>query len=136
MSDRIVFYGSLLRSNPTQQQLGVAARLRFLGSCRVAGRLIDLGSYPGYLPGEGEVHGELYEPLDDRVLDVIDEFEEFDVGRMEQSLYLRRKLPLIEPDGAAWVYVYNRSVEGCPLIESGCWESYRRGLKFAAERRS
>lgn len=136
MSDRIALYGSLLRSFPTQRRLGISARLRFVGPCRIAGRLYDLGRYPGFLPGDGEVRGELYEALDGRILDRLDEFEEFDVGRIEQSLYLRRKLPLIEPAGEAWVYVYNRSVEGCPVVESGCWESYWREISSAAKRRS
>ena len=129
MSERIAFYGSLLRSFGVQRRLGISSRLRLIGPCLLSGRLFDLGPYPACLPGGGRVRGELYELLDAELIALLDRFEGFDPSRPRHSLYLRRRLRLIEPAGLAWAYVYNRSVEGLPLVGSGCWECRRRELR-------
>jgi gamma-glutamylcyclotransferase (GGCT)/AIG2-like uncharacterized protein YtfP len=136
VSEPIAFYGSLRRSFGVQQRLGIHSRLRYLRPCLLRGRLYDLGAYPALLPGDGLVRAELYEPLYDRLIGFLDEFEGYDPQRPKQSQYLRRLVELIEPRVAAWVYLYNQSVEGRPLIDAGCWESYRRKVKAAAEPRS
>ena len=136
MSERIAFYGSLRRSFGVQQRLGIDFRLRYVRSCLLRGRLYDLGEYPALLPGDGRVRAELYEPLDDRLIGFLDEFEGYDPQRPGQSQYLRQRVELIEPRVDAWVYLYNQSVEGRPLVDAGCWESYRRVVKAAAAPRS
>ncbi len=136
MSEPIAFYGSLRRSFGVQQRLGIHSRLRYLRPCLLRGRLYDLGAYPALLPGDGRVRAELYEPLDDRLIGFLDAFEGYDPRRPKQSQYRRQRVELIEPHIDAWVYLYNRSVEGRPLVDAGCWESYRRVVKAAVVPRS
>ena len=66
-------YGTLMRGFRNHSRLGNS---RFLGPARTQPgyRLIDLGRFPGLLPGNGVVSGELYE-VDHRVLECLDEFE-------------------------------------------------------------
>ena len=132
MIARVAFYGSLLRSFGEQRRLCIESRLRYLGPCALSGRLYDLGRYPGLIPGEGRVRGELYEPLDAELIGFLDQFEGFDAEQSERSQYLRRRTDLIEPEGQAWVYVYNRPIEHRPWVRSGCWETYWREVKSAA----
>jgi len=51
---------------------------RFLGSARVAGRLYDLGRYPGAVPSlepDCWVDGEVWQLHDPRLLPLLDEYE-------------------------------------------------------------
>ena len=124
---RLALYGSLMRGFDGRRALELDRRLRFEGPCRLRGALYDLGAYPGLVEGPGEVLGELYAVLDPGVFAALDEFEGFDPGDSAGSLYVRVETGLIEPAGRAWTYIYNRSVEGRPRIDSGSWAEYVRG---------
>ena len=113
MPTQIAFYGTLQRAFRVQERLGVAARLRFVGPCRLPGVLYHLGPYPGVSEGEGEVHGELFEILDETVIVELDEFE--------GPEYERRDVGLLEPEGRAWVYVLVRRPPESRRIASGRW---------------
>ena len=71
-----------------------------------------LGHYPGAVPGEGTVHGEVYR-IDASTL------AELDALRTKGGEYARHLIQT--PYGSAWMYVYQRSVEGCTLIANGNW---------------
>ena len=65
---------------------------------------IDLGSYPGAVPGEGSVEGELYE-VD------LDTLHRLDLLEGEGDLYLRKCAPVVTEDGQtvfALFYEYRR----------------------------
>ncbi len=157
--DRLVVYGSLMRGLPASTEtieagegetgaarpdperatdlldrLGVGAKLRRVGACRVAGALFDLGPYPALRPtseAAASVRGELHAILDASALAVLDAFEGYDPRDPGGSDYLRECVALQEPAGVrAWIYVYNRPLDPARRIESGDW---RRHL---AERRS
>lgn len=70
---RLFVYGTLRRGQPAHHLMGAA---RFLGACRTtpAWRVLDLGEYPGLVPGDTAVAGELYE-VDDETLATLDEYE-------------------------------------------------------------
>jgi gamma-glutamylcyclotransferase (GGCT)/AIG2-like uncharacterized protein YtfP len=121
-ADRIVFYGSLMRSLGAMDDLALGASLEFAGTAVIPGDLFDLGSYPGLRPGKGRVAGELYTIRDRDVLIRLDQFEGVVVDRPTESLYLREWIRLIEPMGAeAWVYFYNRSPAREQRIVGGSW---------------
>ena len=122
----VAFYGTLMRTFEVQRRLGLAPELRFVSNCRIPGRLYDLGDYPGLVEADGEVRGEVFELLGPRTLEKLDEFEEYDPARPDDSEYLRRPARLIDPDLEAWVYVYNRPVAGRRWIQSGRWSFTRR----------
>ena len=75
-------------------------------------QLYSLGHYPGAVPGEGTVHGEVYR-IDASTL------AELDALRTKGGEYARHLIQT--PYGSAWMYVYQRSVEGCTLIANGNW---------------
>jgi gamma-glutamylcyclotransferase (GGCT)/AIG2-like uncharacterized protein YtfP len=118
MSERIVVYGLLRRGH------SMAPLLRgsnFEGRVVLRGfEMIDLGSYPGVVQGEGSVVGEVYALGGRRLLDVLDRAE----GVFEKPpLYQRIE---VEALGApAWLYVYARDVTGLPRIGSGDWADHQ-----------
>ena len=113
----IAFYGTLMRGCGATCG-DVAEDLALEGPCRIPGLLWDLGAYPGLTEGEGAVVGELHRILDENALEKLDAYEG------EGSLYLRRQVRLIEPAVDAWVYFYNASLAGAPLVPSGCWRTH------------
>ncbi len=157
--DWLVVYGSLMRGLPAPSdgsgaldtgtgagppapafpvdlldRLGVGARLRFAGPCRVAGELFDLGPYPALRPpssAAASVCGQLHAILDTSALEVLDAFEGYDPRDPTGSDYLRVRVVLEAPRGIrAWIYVYNRPLDPARRVASGDW---RRHL---AERRN
>lgn len=75
-------------------------------------RMFDIGSFPGIVPGKGDVKGEIYR-VDARQLAAIDRLEG------EGDLYIKTPVNAkIDDDDYLSVnaYVYNRKVEGLPEI--------------------
>lgn len=99
---------------------------------KVPGKLYDLGWYPGIVlgnhenPEEGErfVTCERITVTDERLAQ-LDAYEGYYPHNPEDSLYLRKKV------GTNWIYVYNHSVEGHFLIESGDWEIHTKEKEAA-----
>jgi gamma-glutamylcyclotransferase (GGCT)/AIG2-like uncharacterized protein YtfP len=111
------------------QRLDLSKSLTFVGPCQINGRLVDLGSYPGLIVGDGIVEAELYEVTDDAVFRRLDPFEGYDPRYLRTSLYVRRRVRLVNPRLDAWAFFYNQDVEGKPIIETGSWKRPRtRGM--------
>ena len=55
----------------------------------------------------------------------IDEYEEYTPGD-EKSLFVRKCVNLLDGMGDAWVYFYNRPVEGRGEVPMGDWVSYHQ----------
>lgn len=102
--------------------LGGGEGLEVVGPCRIPGVLYDLGGVPGLVEGEGVVHGELLRVASVEVLAALDDYELYDPERPQASVYVRRRVELVEPVGTrAWVYVYNQPVAGAPRMPGGRW---------------
>ena len=74
--------------------------------------MYDIGSFPGIVPGDGVVKGELYE-VSEKELASLDYLEG------EGSLYIRRCVPVTTRSGKtvlAQVYIYNSGVAGLEQI--------------------
>lgn len=122
---RLFTYGTLRAGAGTPEP--VAGLLREaaerLGRGRIDARLFDAGGFPAALPAaKGRVVGDLFRlRRPGGVLAALDRYEGCDGDR---SLFRREVLPVRRPDGgivSAWVYVWNRPVEGLPEIPSGDW---------------
>lgn len=114
-----------MRGLGAMDSLGIGDRLRYLGPCVFAGELFDLGRYPGWRLGEAEVVGELYVLLDSQVLEVLDEFEGYDPAQPHESLYLRKRVRLIQPSETdAWIYLYNHAPDPDARILGGDWRAH------------
>lgn len=107
---RIFVYGSLRRKQGNShwmtnaQLMGEHTEKNFV--------LYSLGHYPGAVPGEGGVIGEVYR-IDASTL------SELDALRTQGGEYKRHLIQT--PYGSAWMYVYQRPVDGLTRIESGNW---------------
>jgi gamma-glutamylcyclotransferase (GGCT)/AIG2-like uncharacterized protein YtfP len=96
----------------------LASGARFLGPGTVRGRLLDLGRYPGLVPGAGRVQGELYR---------IDRAELLPVLDREEGYNFQRRWGLVSrPDGCrvrAWLYRYCGARGRGRPIPTGCWRA-------------
>ena len=110
-----------------REELGIGDELVFASRCEISGCLFDLGDYPGLRLGSGVVHGELYEIADTFVLQRLDTFEHYDPNNPEGSLYIRKRVRLLQPDRDAWLYEYNRDASEETRVPSGDWKSHFRG---------
>lgn len=118
-------YGTLMQAFGGLERLGITGRVSFERTCQFAGVLYDLGRYPGAVPGEEEVHGELCRLRDPQVWTVLDAYEGYDTGQEEASLFVRRQIVLQDPaDCTAWVYWFNGDPTGHPRVPSGDWAAY------------
>jgi gamma-glutamylcyclotransferase (GGCT)/AIG2-like uncharacterized protein YtfP len=110
-------YGTLRRGAPMHGLL--EGRVTWLGRASAAGRLVDLGAFPGLVPPcdpADRVLGDLFaiaEAQHDALLDALDRYEGASFERVQQ--------PVLGPDGPAlaWVYAYRGAIDGCRVIASG-----------------
>lgn len=119
-------YGTLRRGfgHPMHDRLSRYASL--VGPASTAGQLFDMGRYPAAVVATREddlIHGELYELDDsDEVWPWLDEYEGYFPGDAADSLFVRR-VALVDIEGReplhAWIYWYNRPVDGFEHIASG-----------------
>ncbi len=123
-TEYVAFYGSLMRGFGRQEELGVAEKIRFVGPCKIRGKLYDLERYPGLTAGDGVVVGELYEVRDPAVFAVTDEFEDYDPERPAESRFTRRRVRLVNPERDAWVYLVNEETRDRSEIRSGSWRDH------------
>ena len=126
MSQHLFLYGTLLPTEAPKEIASVVKRLRRLGSAQVRGRLYDFGEFPGAVLDPSSrtmIHGELVIlPPDGRILEALDQYEEFDPLDPKKSLFVRRKVRVRMANGSSregWIYVYNRHPRKAKLVRSG-----------------
>lgn len=99
-------YGSLRKGAHNHRRV---ADNPFLGAGFVAGKLWDLGSFPGLVPGRGTVFGEMY-ALSDQELESMDWFE----GANTNPPFYIRERRTVRLEGkrtvSAWVYRYGEKM--------------------------
>jgi gamma-glutamylcyclotransferase (GGCT)/AIG2-like uncharacterized protein YtfP len=115
------FYGTLRVGGAALSRLGLEAAVRHLGPCRIPGRLHVVSWYPGLVPGEGEVIGDLFEVTDRTTVALLDRFEGFDPEDPDRSLFMRTPVELIAPATEAWVYRWRGDPTQAPVAVSGDW---------------
>lgn len=121
-------YGTLMRAFGGPGQLGgtsAAVEASFVAPCRIPGILYDLGRFPGAVPGDGVIEGELFRLRGPEVWAALDQYEGYDPDREENSLFVRRRVSLDDPaNRTAWVYWYNGDPTDHPRVPSGDWAAY------------
>jgi gamma-glutamylcyclotransferase (GGCT)/AIG2-like uncharacterized protein YtfP len=139
MEQNLFVYGTLRREFRHPMYRVLAAEARFEGMARYAGRLYDLGAYPGVVPapeGPAGVLGELYAlPRPQAVLSALDRYEGC-TDRYDPGAEYRRELqPVLREDGQvvnAWIYLYNRSCDDLTPIAGG--DYLRHGQRGSGRR--
>ncbi|HEV7487226.1 MAG TPA: gamma-glutamylcyclotransferase family protein [Thermoanaerobaculia bacterium] len=124
---QLFVYGTLRRDLAHEMFHLLARTARFVDEARVAGRLYDLGDYPGMTlsPNGSYVKGEIYDVRSDqweRVIQRLDEYENCREDDPEPHEYRRELVHAELPSGQtvqAWAYVLNRPAQGLREIVSG-----------------
>jgi len=128
MTPFLFVYGTLQPG--VQSDLGARERARltasgvFLGPALAQGILLELGGYPGMMPGAGSVHGGIYkldEPED--VFVWLDSYEGIS-GALDDE-YCRCEIEVTLEAGAritAFAYVVKKPRAATPAIPSGRWD--------------
>lgn len=91
--------------------------------------MLDLGGFPGAIPGEGTILGEVHEyKHEDEVLRAFDRIEGFSERNPENSLYVRKEVEVTLENGektTATMYFFNRESNGRRKVENGVWDIHR-----------
>ncbi len=126
MSEYIFIYGTLSPEIVPDEIADVVRKLRLIGEGFVYGKLYDLGEFPGAKLGgrsRTKIRGRVYQlPSDKKLIKSLDAYEEFIPGKPGQSLYLRKKTPVMLESGKrieAWIYEYNGDITFLPMIRNG-----------------
>jgi gamma-glutamylcyclotransferase (GGCT)/AIG2-like uncharacterized protein YtfP len=109
---------------------------RYLGPAATAGRLYDLGAYPGMRAARNRrdrVVGDVYRVVRPRVLRVLDRYEAGN-ARRNPKFVRERCIVKLAPRGArraAWIYRYRCSVACTRRIASGDYREHRSASDIA-----
>lgn len=122
MPGLIFVYGTLRRGFDGEMARRLHASACWMGKAQVRGLLYRVADYPGLVPGEGQVIGDLFLPHDPvATLALLDDYEECAAHFSLPDEYTRQLLKVEAVDGPveAWTYIYMRDVRGLPLIPGG-----------------
>jgi gamma-glutamylcyclotransferase (GGCT)/AIG2-like uncharacterized protein YtfP len=125
--DLLFVYGTLRPSLACGWPRQLVGDLLVAGAAIVAGKLYDLGDYPGMVPGDGVVHGDLLRLTDVDRLAAIDAYE---LCGGPDALFRRETVQATLADGtqvAVWVYFYNFPLDPARVIASGDYLRHRSG---------
>lgn len=109
----LAVYGTLRPGGRAYEAFNLASRTRHLGACRLRGRLVDLGGYPGLIDGGESVAADLL-AVDDAAL-----WAELDI--YEGPGYDRRIVALIAPAVQAMAWVWTGAVDGASPVPGNDW---------------
>ena len=126
-SYKIFVYGSLRSGfrNPAYEYL--TRYFKYSGEALVKGKFFDAGSYPVAISTEEDhfILGELYtmnsEDEFSWAFEQLDDYEGLNVESGETALYKRNLVEVFQNGETqiAWIYWYNKSIEGMAEIETG-----------------
>jgi gamma-glutamylcyclotransferase (GGCT)/AIG2-like uncharacterized protein YtfP len=115
----LAVYGTLRRRSIFQKLPVAVSRLRFVGYGQIRGRLFWQRTFPALIQGPGIAVAELYQILDATVWRDLDLYEGFDPTNLQCSLFIRKKVHLLNPRTVAWAYFLNQRIRrGCPLLDA------------------
>jgi gamma-glutamylcyclotransferase (GGCT)/AIG2-like uncharacterized protein YtfP len=130
-SDLLFVYGTLMSTFGYPNTMQFHAGAGYLGAAQMPGLLYRISWYPGATdrPSESNhfaqswVYGELWRLDDPQLLDMIDRYEECSPNDPSPHEYKRvlRSIQLIGTSEwqIAWVYLYQRDLQGLERIENG-----------------
>jgi len=121
-------YGTLRKGGGSPLHELLATQAHFEGEAKWPGVLYQISTYPGAVASRQpaqHVRGELYALADAvRAFELLDAHEECGATDPQPHLFVRQRHPVTTAAGhsvKAWLYVYNRRVDGLRKIDSGDW---------------
>ena len=137
MPDQTIYplfvYGSLLSGFKSPAYEYISRFFTLIGKAKVKGKLYDMGEYPAAIPtnDDGFIQGELYQVKNlvefSWAIGQLDDYEGVTPEPGEEQLYRRELSSVLIDDKVitAWIYWYNGSIAGKPVIASGDVLSWR-----------
>lgn len=125
MRAHLFVYGTLLRAAARPIHAALVGNADYVGEAFFNGRLYRIGSYPGAVASrhaEDKVFGEVYRLRNAKVLLILDDYEGCGPQAVHPTEFVRRPEFVTLANASqiqAWVYVYNRPVDGLDQIRSG-----------------
>jgi gamma-glutamylcyclotransferase (GGCT)/AIG2-like uncharacterized protein YtfP len=125
---KIFVYGSLRSGfqNPAYEY--ISKYFNLVGEAKVKGRMYDLGSFPAAIPANDDSYiiGELYQHNNNCefswAIEQLDAYEGLSPEEGDVELYRRERVTAYygaNETTEAWIYWFNGSVDGHPIIASG-----------------
>lgn len=129
MSNFLFVYGTLRRRSRHSMARRLAQAARHVGAATIAGRLYDLGRFPGLkkpLAPDDHVQGDVYD-LGDSAEPTLREMDAYENAESPPPTPYERVLSTVclQADGCeltAWVYWYRGDVRAEQFIASGSYE--------------
>lgn len=127
MPDLLFVYGTLRKGNSNPMALHLAHHAEYVTDGWFQGRMYQVSYYPGVVASDYDSHrvyGEVYRLEDSQLmLAVLDEYEECTTKHATPTEYQRSQTRIQTLDGGVlepvWIYLYQWSLQGKALIESG-----------------
>jgi gamma-glutamylcyclotransferase (GGCT)/AIG2-like uncharacterized protein YtfP len=128
MPDHFFFYGTLIPQYAPEHLREILVSFHFIGEGWLPGILYDFGNYPGAVfdvSTPAKVCGRVYHaPCDDLLLAEFDRYEGYDQLLPTEGEYIRQRRYVTLASGnvvECWMYDYNWSTDGFPIIAGGRW---------------
>jgi pyruvate carboxylase len=125
VAEYLFVYGTLRRDCGNDLHRLIARNSDYIGMATYQGKMYQVADYPGIVASESVsdvVVGELYLLSNTiKLLNVLDEYEEFDPTNEAKSLFVRKEVT-VDMKGesfTSYAYVYNRPVDEKTFISSG-----------------
>jgi gamma-glutamylcyclotransferase (GGCT)/AIG2-like uncharacterized protein YtfP len=129
MQQHLFVYGTLKRRSRHPMARRLAQAARWVGSARIAGRLYDLGRFPGLKESSESdcwVHGDVYD-LGPHAEQTLREMDAYENAESPPPTPYERTLTMVTLDhGEAmqvWVYWYRGTISEDAFIASGSYET-------------
>ncbi|MHA8049612.1 pyruvate carboxylase [Aquirufa sp. ROCK-SH2] len=125
VDEYLFVYGTLRRDCGNDLHRLIARNSDYVGMATYQGQMYQLDEYPGIVASENstdQVVGELYLLSNTiKLLNVLDEYEEFDADNLDKSLFVRTrvKVQVKGEEIETYAYLYNRPVDPKNRIVSG-----------------
>jgi len=117
--DLLAVYGTLRRRSIFHKLPVVVSRLQFFGPGLIRGRLFQQRTYPALIQDPGTVQVEVFRIVDASVLFDLDRYEGFEPANPRASLFIRRRILLLNPQVWAWAYFLNSDIPRGARSEAG-----------------
>ena len=119
--DYVFVYGSLMKGMTRHREMENGSNFYCKGS--VKGHLYEMGDYPGMIPGDGVILGEVYKA--DDMFQMIQRLDWIEGTGGENPLFTRSIQEVETDEGAIWAYVYHygQSLDPFEQIKSGNWKN-------------
>src|SRR5580700_10644127 len=114
--DFLAVYGTLRRRSIFNRLPVAVSRLHFVGYGRIRGRLFWQRTFPALIEDRGIARVELVRIDDPKVWPYLDSYEGFDPTNLQCSLFIRKKVLLLNPQLIAWAYFLNQGIPRGSLL--------------------